>query len=120
AVTIDPAAQTEFLLLLKECGFEVIDAEEGQKVKADVILSGEGLSTFASRRGNLMTVTGRLEIKAVERATDRGLGAECQAVVVVELTEALAGKAALQEAAADIAERLLPKIIKKEGEEKKP
>src|SRR6476646_9753864 len=73
AVTIDPAAQTEFLLILKECGFEVIDAEEGQKVKADVIISGEGLSTFASRRGNLMTVTARLEVKAVERATDRVL-----------------------------------------------
>jgi curli biogenesis system outer membrane secretion channel CsgG len=117
AVTIDPAAQTEFLLILKECGFEVIDAEEGQKTKADVIISGEGLSTFASRRGNLMTVTARLEIKAVERTTDRVLAADRQTVVVVELTEALAGKSALQEAAADIAERLIPKLVK---EEKKP
>jgi len=112
AVTIDPAAQTELLLILKECGFEVIDAEEGEKVKADVIVSGEGLSTFASRRGNLMTVTGRLEVKAVERATDRVLAADRQTVVVVELTEALAGKAALQEAAVQIAGRLLPKLLK--------
>jgi hypothetical protein len=112
ATTIDPAAQTEFLLILKECGFEVIDAEEGQKAKAEVVISGEGLSSFASRRGNLMTVTARLEIKAVERATDRVLAADRQSVVVVELTEALAGKAALQEAAADIAERLLPKLLK--------
>lgn len=52
--TIDPAAQTELMLFCKELGFEVIDSEEGQKVKADVIISGEGLSTFASRRGNLI------------------------------------------------------------------
>ena len=116
AVTIDPAAQTELMLFLKECGFEVIDAEEGQKVKADIIISGEGVSTFASRHGNLMTVTARLEIKAVERATDRVVAVDRQKVVV-ELTEALAGRAALQEAAAVIAEHLIPKLV---PEEKKP
>ena len=50
---------------------------------------------------------GELKVLAVDRHT----------VVVVDLTEALAGKSALQEAAAVIAERLLPKLLK---EEKKP
>lgn len=117
AATIDPAAQTELMLFCKELGFEVIDADEGQKVKADVIISGEGLSTFAVRRGNLMTVKARLEVKAVDRATDKVLAVDRQTVVVVDLTEALAGKSALQEAAALVAERLLPKLLK---EEKKP
>jgi TolB-like protein len=117
AATIDPAAQTELMLFCKELGFEVIDSEEGQKVKADIIISGEGISTFASRRGNLMTVKARLEIKAVERATDRVLAVDRQTVVVVDLTEPLAGKSALQEAAAVIAERMLPKLVKaREGE----
>jgi TolB-like protein len=117
AATIDPAAQTELMLFLKECGFEVIDEAEGVKAKVDVIISGEGISTFASRRGNLMTVKARLEIKAVDRATDKVLAVDRHTVVVVDLTEALAGKSALQEAAAIIAQRLLPKIVK---EEKKP
>lgn len=120
AATIDPAAQTELMLFCKELGFDVIDSEEGQKVKADVIISGEGLSTFASRRGNLMTVKARLEIKAVDRATDKVLAVDRQTVVVVDLTEPLAGKAALQEAAADIAERLLPKLLAETKEDKKP
>lgn len=115
--TIDPAAQTELLLFCKELGFDVIDSEEGEKVKADVLISGEGISTFAARRGSLMTVKARLEIKAVDRATDKVLAVDRQTVVVVDLTEPLAGKSALQEAAADIAERLLPKLIK---EDKKP
>ena len=64
-----------------------------------------------------MTVKARLEIKAVERSTDKVLAVDRHTVVVVDLTEPLAGKSALQEAAAVIAERLLPKLIK---EEKKP
>ena len=43
-----------------------------------------------------------------------------QTAVVVDLSEQLAGKAALQEAAAVIAERLLPKLVKEAKEEKKP
>ena len=111
AATIDPAAQTELMLFLKECGFTVIDAEEGQRAKADVIITGEGISAFATRHGNLMTVKARLEIKAVERATDKVLAVDRQTTVVVDLTEQLAGKAALQEAAAAVAERLLPKLV---------
>ena len=40
-------------------------------------------------------------------ATDR------QTAVVVDLTEQIAGKAALQKAAAEIAERMLPKLVTK-------
>jgi len=36
-----------------------------------------------------------------------------QTALVVDLTEQLAGKAALQEAAARLAERLLPKLVTK-------
>src|SRR5262249_45720910 len=88
AATIDPPAQTELALFLKECGFEVLDdAEEGQKSKADVILSGEGISTFAARHGNLMSVKARLEVKAVERGTNRVVAVDRQTTVVVDLTE---------------------------------
>jgi len=120
AATIDPAAQTELILFLKETGFEVIDSEEGRREQADVIITGEGISTFTAKHGNLTTVKARLEIKVVDRKSDKVLAVDRQTAMVVDLSETLAGKAALQEAAATLAERLLPKLVKEAKEEKKP
>lgn len=109
--TVDPAAQTELVLFARETGFEVADPKVGgQKVK--IALEGEGFSEFALRRGNLVSVKARLEVKAIDRATDKVVAIDRQTAVVVDLTEQLAGKAALQEAAAQIATRLLPKLVK--------
>jgi hypothetical protein len=110
---IDPAAQTELALICREAGFEVLDAQTKNSQKADVILEGEGFSELALQRGNLVSVKARLEIKAVDCATDKVLAVDRQTVVMVDLSEQIAGKAALQEAAAAIATRLLPKIVVK-------
>jgi serine/threonine protein kinase len=120
SAAIDPTAQTELTLFCKETGFEVIDATEGGRSQADVILTGEGVTEFASRHGNLVTVKARLEIKAVDRRTGRVLVVDRQTTVVVDLTERLAGKAALQEAAATIAGRLLPRLAEEPKKEKMP
>jgi TolB-like protein len=110
--TIDPAAQTELILISKGTGFEVLDADEALKAKADVIVTGEGFSEFAVRRGSLISVKARVEVKAVDRKTDKVLATDRQTTIVVDLTEQLAGKTALQQAAAQIAERLLPQLVK--------
>jgi len=110
--TIDPAAETELTLFCKETGFDVLDKAADSK-KADIILTGEGFSEFAMRHGNLVSVKARLEIKAVDRQTDKVIATDRQTAVVVDLTEQIAGKSALQKAAADIAERLLPKLAQK-------
>ncbi len=109
--TIDPAAQTELVLVARETGFEVVDPKVGGQ-KVDIAIEGEGFSEFALRRGNLVSVKARLEVKAIDRATDKVIAIDRQTAVVVDLTEQLAGKAALQEAAAQIATRLLPKLVK--------
>lgn len=110
--TVDPATQTELLWYLKEAGFTVIDAERGAKNQADIVITGEGFSEFGSRHGNLVTVKARLEVKAVDRRTDKVIAVDRQTTIAVDLSEQIAGKTALQDAAAAIAERLLPKLAK--------
>ena len=112
--TIDPAAETEFGLICKELGFDVIDHKEGDRNTADVLVVGEGFSQFASRHGNLISVKGRVELKATNRETGKLLASDRQVSLAVDLAEQIAGKAALQEAAANIAGRLLPKIVEPE------
>ena len=111
--TIDPAAETEVTLFCKETGFEVIDPKANADKKADIAIEGEGFSEFAMRRGNIVSVKARLEVKAIDRATDKVIAIDRQTAVEVDLTEQIAGKKALQNAAAAIAERMLPKLVRK-------
>lgn len=109
--TYDPAAATELTLFCKELGFEVIDRGEGNRKEADVVITGEGFSQFAARHGNLISVKARLEVKAINRDTGRVLAVDRHTSVAVDLAEHIAGKAALEDAAVSIAERLLPKLV---------
>jgi TolB-like protein len=109
--TIDPAVETELMLLCKELGFEVIDPKSGSAAKADVLLSGEGFSEFAARHGNLVSVKARVELKATYRKSNEVLVADREVAVVVDLSEQIAGKSALQKAALQIAQRVLPAAV---------
>lgn len=109
--TIDPAAQTELMRLCRETGFEVFDTPEGGQKRADILVEGEAFSELAGRHAELVSVKARVEVKAVERQTGRVLVAERQTEVVVDLAEHVAGKSALQQAAAAIAERMLTKLV---------
>lgn len=114
-MTIDPAAETELTLFCRETGFEVLDPKTGSAGQAEVLLEGEGFSEFAARHGNLISVKARVELKAVDRDTGKIIAVDRQTTVMVDLSEQIAGKKALQEAAAAIAERMLPKIAAKTG-----
>jgi len=105
--TIDPAAETEMQLICKESGLSVTE----NKGDADIIIKGEGFSEFSTRRGNLLSVKARLEIKAVNQE-GAILAVDRQTDVEVGIAEQVTAKKALQSASAKIAERLLPKICK--------
>ncbi len=109
--TIDPAIDTELTLLCKELGFEVIDPKSGSSKEADVVLSGEGFSELAARHLNLVSVKARVELKATYPKTSQVLVADREVAVAVDLSEQIAGKTALQKAASQIADRLLPTLV---------
>ena len=111
-VVTDPAAETELAKLCADLGFKVIDRQTGDKSEAEILLVGEGFSQFAARHSNLVSVKARLELKAVDRKTGRVLAVDRQTAIGVDLAELIASKEALQEAAAEIASRLIPAMLK--------
>ena len=105
----DPAAQTELSLILKECGFTLLD--DKSKEKADVEITGDAFSAFGLRKGNLVSCKARVEVKAQKR-TGEILAVDRQTSVAVDIAEPTAAKTALQRAAADLAQRLAPAIAR--------
>jgi hypothetical protein len=106
---IDPAAETELGLLLKVCGFRLLDEKSADK--PDIEITGEAFSAFGLRKGNLISCKARVELKARKSNGDI-VAVDRQTSVAVDITEPTAAKTALQTAAAEIAERLLPKLAK--------
>jgi hypothetical protein len=105
---IDPAAQTELARILQQCGFTLVD--DKSKERPDIEITGEAFSAFGLRKGNLVSCKSRIELKARTRAGDI-LTSDRQTSVAVDVTEQTAAKTALQNAATDLAERLIPKLI---------
>jgi len=108
APVIDPAAQTELALLLQQCGFTVVDAASAKR--ADFAIEGEAFSERGLQRGALTSCKARLEITLRKLADGSVLANDRQVSVAVDLGEHIAAKGALQNAAREIAERVLPRI----------
>jgi hypothetical protein len=106
---IDPAAETELGLILKECGFKLVDDKSPDK--ADVEITGDAFSALGMRKGNLISCKARIEIKASKR-TGEILAVDRQTSVAVDIAEQTAAKTALQNAAIELAERVLPRLMK--------
>lgn len=106
---IDPAVETEFGKVIKELGGEIVDAAQSGK-PADVIISGEAISQAAARRGQLISARARIEIKAVRQADSKVLVIDRETSVGVDISDAVAGKTALENAALNLIERVLPKL----------
>ena len=110
APTIDPAVETELSILMSQCGFKVFGDTQDNALKPDLIISGEAISEFASRRKGLVSVKARVELKAVTSATGEVVVVDRQTDMALGLAEQITAKDALQNCAAKIARRMLPKL----------
>jgi len=107
----DPAVETEIIRTLKALGFDVIAGSEKER-RADIVISGEAFSEFGMRRGNLVSCRARVEVNVKERATGKLLHTDRETAAATDLSEAVAGKQALENAAAKLMERIVPQLVK--------
>ncbi|MFA6961371.1 MAG: CsgG/HfaB family protein [Opitutaceae bacterium] len=109
---IDPAVQTEMMIVLKEVGFPVVTAEEADKRTDVVVISGEAFSELGMRRGNLVSCRARVEIKVTQAATKKLLHVDRQTDVAIDIAEHIAAKKSLENAALKLLDRLVPALVK--------
>lgn len=104
----DPAAETELKHILQETGFTIVDDKSDKK--PDIEITGEAFSALGLRKGNLISCKSRIELQARKRADGSIIHTDRQTSVAVDITEQTAGKTALENAARDLAARLLGKL----------
>ncbi|HTD85492.1 MAG TPA: CsgG/HfaB family protein [Candidatus Binatia bacterium] len=104
----DPAVQTELSLILQQAGFTIVD--EKSDARPEIEITGEAFSAAGVRKANLISCKARVELKAQRRQGGKIIAIDRQTSVAVDTTEQTAAKSALQAAAAELAERLLPKL----------
>ncbi len=109
---LDPASEMELGTIMQGVGFQLVDPVSASS-PPDVQIEGEAFSEFGLRKGNLVSSKGRVEVKAIERTTGKILAIDRAVVVAVDLSPEMAGKKALQNATAELSERLVPALLKK-------
>jgi hypothetical protein len=110
APVIDPAAETELSIILQKAGFTVVDDKSEQKPEIEI--SGEAFSAFGLRKGNLISCRARVELKVHKQGSGKILASDRQTSVAMDIAEQIAAKTALQNAAVELAERLVPTLAK--------
>ena len=104
----DPAAETELAMIFRECGFKVNDDKSA--ARSEYALEGEAFSERGMQKGNLFSCRARVEVKLRNLATGELVTADRQVSSGVDLGEHIAAKSALQNAARELALRLVPKV----------
>ena len=100
-------SQMELEAVFKEAGFEVVDEDSDKR--PDILITGSAISSGNGKSHNgLVSVSATLNIKAQERLTGKILSIDSQDSTVIDSNHAAAARKALQEAADELAVRLIP------------
>ena len=133
APATDPAAETELMLWLKQCGFDVIDpgnlersirdwarqyySSAGDQAiprvlpeEVETLVIGQAFSEGAGRFGDLVSAKARVEVRVLDRKTGAVIAIARRTAAAVDLAERIAAKKAIQDAASSIAYELIPKL----------
>lgn len=97
----DPAVETEFKSMLTDCGFTIVEGDEKDWTRegVEVVITGEAFSEAATKIGNIVSCSGRVEVKVVNRKDNHLLLATRTTSRAADLSEQIAAKSALQKAA---------------------
>ncbi|MBI5328752.1 MAG: flagellar assembly protein T N-terminal domain-containing protein [Deltaproteobacteria bacterium] len=134
----DPAGETEIIKRLLEKGFKVVDQSQVAKIRyndqvsaaikgdtslaikiglqygAEVVIIGEAFSESAGGGlGGMMSCRARVEARAVKTDTGEILVADGKHASGLDITEAIAGKKALQKAGGELADYMTEQILAK-------
>ena len=102
--------QTELGLIFQKAGYTVVDEKSDRK--PDIFVTGSALTSTGEKSGDLFSSRATLEIKAQEQKTGKIMTIDRQESVAVDIGEQTSAKKALENAADDLAERLLPLLVK--------
>jgi TolB-like protein len=100
---IDPAAETELRFILTDAGFTVIDPDKVPSDEIPLNITGEAFSEAGPTIGRLCTSSARVEIKLINHSDGKIVFTGRSTMRAVDLSEAIAGKAAIQKAAHAVA-----------------
>jgi hypothetical protein len=98
--------ETELGLLFQRAGFTLVD--EKSERKPDVTITGDIIVAFSPMGADLFSCHATTELKAQERQSGKILALDRQESVAVDLSRQAAAQTALENAADDLAKRLLP------------
>jgi curli biogenesis system outer membrane secretion channel CsgG len=139
----DPAGETEIIRKLLEKGFDVVDQQMvaairyeeivskaikdekvavaiGRDYGADVIIIGEAFSEFVGRLpGDMISCRARVEARAIKVDTGSIIGSDGRHGSGLDISENVAAKKALQQAASELADYFIGKLSTI-GQEVKP
>jgi|GEM_PF-377872 len=129
----DPAAETEIIRLLVENGFAVVDQLQvadmrydgatmraiddvraaislARRFDADMVIIGEAFSEWAADLQGLVSCRARVEARIIDMESGRIVAADAREASALNISENLAGKAALQEAGGLLAEYFVEQL----------